>query len=86
MPKLIINPLIGNKFLIDYNVDDTIDLIKNKISNKLNISPNLFFLAYKNKKINSLDNIINDKQYYINIIPYKNMFRDNGITVNKIII
>ena len=87
MTKLIINPLTGNKFFINYNLNDSINDIKSKIEKKLNFSKNNFYLAYKNKKINSLDEIINlNELTYINIIPHKNIFQDDGVAVYNIIL
>ena len=86
MTKIIINPLTGNKFFINYNYNESINDFKLKIAKKINISKNNFFLAYNNKKINSLDKFINLNEIVINIIPYKNKFQDDGIAVYNIIL
>jgi hypothetical protein len=86
MTKIIINPLTGNKFFISYNYNESINDFKLKIAKKINISKNNFFLAYNNKKINSLDKFINLNEIVINIIPYKNNFQDDGIAVYNIIL
>ena len=86
MTKIIINPLTGNKFFINYNYNEYINNYKLKIAKKINISKNNFFLAYNNKKINSLDKFINLNEIVINIIPYINKFQDDGIAVYNIIL
>ena len=51
MQKFIISPLVGNKFYINIEDDDTLDLVKEKISKKIDLSKDNFFLSVNNSRI-----------------------------------
>ena len=69
MQKFIISPLVGNKFYINIDDKDTLDIVKEKISKKIDIPKENFFLSVNSSKISKireLDNLVNRS---INVIP-----------------
>lgn len=81
MQKFIISPQIGEKFYVNINDNDTLDLVKEKISKKIDLSKESFFLSVNNSKITKMrdfDVLINKS---INVIPLNTERKVTKITV-----
>ena len=81
MQKFIISPLVGNKFYINIEDDDTLDLVKEKISKKIDLSKDNFFLSVNNSRITKMrefDILINKS---INVIPLNNEKKVTNIII-----
>ena len=81
MQKFIISPLVGNKFYINIEDDDTLDLVKEKISKKIDLSKDNFFLSVNNSRISKMKefNMLINKS--INVIPLNNEKKDTSIII-----
>lgn len=81
MQKFIISPLVGNKFYINIEDDDTLDLVKEKISKKIDLSKDNFFLSVNSSRITKMrefDMLINKS---INVIPLNNEKKVTNIII-----
>ena len=81
MQKFIISPLVGNKFYINIEDDDTLDLVKEKISKKIDLSKDNFFLSVNNSRISKMKefNMLINK--LINVIPLNNEKKVTSIII-----
>tara|TARA_B100002019_G_C21126486_1_gene526065 strand:+ start:578 stop:823 length:246 start_codon:yes stop_codon:yes gene_type:complete len=81
MQKFIISPLVGNKFYINIEDDDTLDLVKEKISKKIDLSKDNFFLSVNNSRISKMKefNMLINKS--INVIPLNNEKKVTSIII-----
>ena len=86
MKDIIISPIIGNVFLIKVNLTDKIDDVKYKISEKLNIPIDKFFLSFKSNKIISTKQIFNEYINKLHVIPCSSLYDDIGKSVKTLTI
>ena len=88
MKEVIINSFSGKKILLNLSRDTTYEILINKICKKIKVNKNNFFLSINNRRVEAVDQIFCNKNFVIDIIPYKktSIYCDNGNMIKTIII
>ena len=76
MKEIIINPIIGTKYLMNLKKNITLDVLTHLICKKLKLKKNCYFLSINNNKIKDIAQIYSNNKFYIDVIPYNNIYND----------